>query len=190
MRGWSPLIVNSDCLGYGSPAYAGMVRLYSRTRPPEPWFPRVCGDGPLFSFFIVDRHVVPPRMRGWSCVLASERANADGSPAYAGMVPVTEQFKRMLEGFPRVCGDGPSLLWLYTPMASVPPRMRGWSVNASSTQRCARGSPAYAGMVLAVCLSLTSSCGFPRVCGDGPPEEELLLEDIRVPPRMRGWSVA
>ena len=57
----------------------------------------------------------------------------------------------------------------------VPPRMRGWSFDHVTLGDDFMGSPAYAGMVLARGNTDQYGARFPRVCGDGPNPEELLL---------------
>ncbi len=188
MRGWSPIARTSVFPEKGSPAYAGMVLSllscsYLRLR-----FPRVCGDGPSavkWAFVLIK---VPPRMRGWSLPCLSQHGTASGSPAYAGMVPTMVERNMVATRFPRVCGDGPCLIVWPSSTPLVPPRMRGWSHHHARSERSSHGSPAYAGMVPPGCHRAVRCLWFPRVCGDGPEEDDPYCDDHMVPPRMRGWS--
>ena len=110
MRGWSICDRCSIVLQSGSPAYAGMVRSCIGLGKLPGRFPRVCGDGPSWMQSRGDSIRVPPRMRGWSCATRDNRANEGGSPAYAGMVLRHCERSGLPVWFPRVCGDGPSIM--------------------------------------------------------------------------------
>ena len=90
--------------------------------------------------------------------------------------------------FPRVCGDVPPVTvgspWC--PMFS--PRMRGCSGVTEQHKAVLDVFPAYAGMFLCPALPLHQPHRFPRVCGDVPGVQNLVLDPTEFSPRMRGCS--
>ena len=91
------------------PAYVGMFLRGVTSTNLGCSFPRVCGDVPGLKFASEFPEKFSPRMRGCS---DPHRVGAPWSlvfPAYAGMFLVSVAVARSPLGFPRVCGDVPSL---------------------------------------------------------------------------------
>ena len=117
------------------PAYAGMFPSFSRIIPLSVGFPRVCGDVPAHPAQGVRLLKFSPRMRGCSLASNNDFCIIHVFPAYAGMFRLSSRFARSVPGFPRVCGDVPTLERLTNDMQAFSPRMRGCS--ASSWWLCA-----------------------------------------------------
>ena len=151
-------------------------------------FPRARGDGPVTRWGTPFCPTVPPRTRGWSPSARKAYGFASGSPAHAGMVPCPPSSTAWSGRFPRARGDGPQWLDSWFDDGTVPPRTRGWSLEARRQRRLADGSPAHAGMVPLSNSSGVLSMWFPRARGDGPRIRRFLCSLDKVPPRTRGWS--
>ncbi len=106
-RGWSQEAHHFRPSPCGSPAPAGMV--------PQGWpmsarssrFPRTRGDGPTETVAMERNAVVPPHPRGWSLDIKKVAYLRRGSPAPAGMVPLSSRQLPTRRRFPRTRGDGP-----------------------------------------------------------------------------------
>ncbi len=189
-RGWSRASDNKPASAEGSPASAGMVPAMSpRIRDPT-GFPRVRGDGPRSPEQLECLRKVPPRPRGWSPKPPELVKSRRGSPASAGMVPLSTKAVYWPVRFPRVRGDGPRVSARPSKTRLVPPRPRGWSLFTRQRHNDGAGSPASAGMVPLCRARNVAAHGFPRVRGDGP--RRCCVDIVRhpVPPRPRGWSRA
>ncbi len=188
-RGWSPVEPMVALFQQGSPASAGMVPPRSKTSWSLVGFPRVRGDGPDLFAVVLLGSTVPPRPRGWSQLLVACPRFVSGSPASAGMVPLTISCRYFSRRFPRVRGDGPEAASSPVPMPTVPPRPRGWSQRRETEAPEGVGSPASAGMVPFWPIWDFDRLGFPRVRGDGPCPADCIEQGKLVPPRPRGWSL-
>ncbi len=188
-RGWSPGGVRRARPVYGSPAHAGMVPLTQSDYNYNQGFPRPRGDGPPCRHRPPLRHRVPPPTRGWSRHAAAMRRSAEGSPAHAGMVPVSLATAGDGHRFPRPRGDGPQFCPGHVIAIRVPPPTRGWSLGLQLPGYMAHGSPAHAGMVLPGRPPPPIPPWFPRPRGDGPNCARQPPITRRVPPPTRGWSL-
>ncbi len=107
-RGW-PLQLRRRPHHYrGSPAHAGMAPPLGNGLAARCRFPRPRGDGPWVQRNFDDGQLVPPPTRGWPPTARTTRAIVPGSPAHAGMAPMSVSWIRAPAGFPRPRGDGPS----------------------------------------------------------------------------------
>ena len=88
-RGWTPTLPEPPCTGHGSPAYAGMDPNTRERGHDREGLPRLRGDGPqhLPNHLVLD--MAPPPTRGWTRVPQTLSIFVLGSPAYAGMDPMT-----------------------------------------------------------------------------------------------------
>jgi len=108
-RGWSPRRHLVAPPGPGSPAHAGMVLDLPINFSGSVRFPRPRGDGPYEKAKADRRILVPPPTRGWSLPALRLAPRREGSPAHAGMVPVSHMATFEQQRFPRPRGDGPRL---------------------------------------------------------------------------------
>ena len=189
VRGWSRAGVDHRRGARVSPARAGMVpRPRARGRRPAR-LPRACGDGPSLSVAVMTADESPPRVRGWSLLVAIRRAGVAVSPARAGMVPWPPRPRSAARRLPRACGDGPKKPPPNERAAVSPPRVRGWSRLAHLLAEILVVSPARAGMVPRTTCSSPMRSSLPRACGDGPEIVRKYCCSTMSPPRVRGWSV-
>ena len=130
---------------------------------------------------------VPPPTRGWPLVNQQAVMRSRGSPAHAGMAPVTGQNFAPGVRFPRPRGDGPCTSPTIGGRAPVPPPTRGWPLFGHSVRVSHGGSPAHAGMAPERLCWCSSWTGFPRPRGDGPTARGLRSLAGPVPPPTRGW---
>ncbi len=151
-------------------------------------FPRPRGDGPERLGRRVDRQGVPPPTRGWSVNKSFKARFLLGSPAHAGMVPLTPIVPMKMERFPRPRGDGPATPASARFLSAVPPPTRGWSRYMGKLDMDCVGSPAHAGMVPSCHREFLAPKRFPRPRGDGPKNSRVGPGGLKVPPPTRGWS--
>ncbi len=127
-------------------------------------------------------------MRGWTLSRRALTEIKAGSPAHAGMDPISLFPPVSTKRLPRACGDGPRLVLRIQQRNQAPPRMRGWTHDRPVDFVNVAGSPAHAGMDLRDVHTETLGRGLPRACGDGPLFTGLLRLQRLAPPRMRGWT--
>ena len=170
------------------PAYAGMFLTPPNYHTYTPRFPRVCGDVPWSARRLVGPYAFSPRMRGCSGKSGKIPTHSHVFPAYAGMFHAVGGAREGDNGFPRVCGDVPSLKKTSTPTLRFSPRMRGCSSAEPSSRNANYVFPAYAGMFLSVTPAGILILSFPRVCGDVPSYSTFTDRHSLFSPRMRGCS--
>ena len=134
------------------------------------------------------RRKVPPHPRGWSRCDGRRDQWAGGSPAPAGMVPISPSRLKASRRFPRTRGDGPGPIRDGGRLGAVPPHPRGWSPIANLVCSRSTGSPAPAGMVPIASAHRSGTVRFPRTRGDGPWWDAVGDGQEKVPPHPRGWS--
>ncbi len=156
MRGWTLHSSGSSPHLRGSPAHAGMDLQRAAGLPSLYRLPRACGDGPSAGWIRTTNNLAPPRMRGWTPHRKDCPGGKWGSPAHAGMDPVTGTVTGTVTGLPRACGDGPYADLSALECLMAPPRMRGWTPKEQPVMPGKYGSPAHAGMDPSK-LSLTHS---------------------------------
>ena len=187
-RGWSQNAASPSATTSGSPAPAGMVPFAAFFQKSSAGFPRTRGDGPRLKLGRGSALMVPPHPRGWSHATHGLAHRAPGSPAPAGMVPISACATNTTFRFPRTRGDGPCNHGSYHYVALVPPHPRGWSLVPMPRPHMGRGSPAPAGMVPLSTGSGSRMTRFPRTRGDGPLPITNRPNAQTVPPHPRGWS--
>ena len=170
----------------GSPACAGMSPWDHGRRRRRAGFPRLRGDVPLGSWTAPPSGWVPPLARG--CPLMERRVAQDaaGSPACAGMSLCPSLGAPCLARFPRLRGDVPRSRWATARSAAVPPLARGCPPLCQRSELPHDGSPACAGMSLALIPLLTPFPRFPRLRGDVPMKCAVMYDCTLVPPLARG----
>ncbi len=170
----------------GSPACAGMSleirwRFCGLAR-----FPRLRGDVPAAQWSSWSVGAVPPLARGCPRHPDQLRRPAPGSPACAGMSPVKSKLGHNQLRFPRLRGDVPIIQRVTPPVVMVPPLARGCPRKVGSRAITLSGSPACAGMSRAPRCRRTRRRWFPRLRGDVPYSDVLILYTPSVPPLARG----
>ncbi len=150
--------------------------------------PRSRGDGPIARLAILYWRVAPPLTRGWSLDTEGSDDCDSGSPAHAGMVPVTPRQAAAKMRLPRSRGDGPPPFSRLGAFVSAPPLTRGWSPPLSLEWLVLDGSPAHAGMVPGPTCGSLPPAWLPRSRGDGPWSRPDFRGTRWAPPLTRGWS--
>ena len=87
---------------------------------------------------------------------------------------------------PRVCGEKPPILIVFSMVQGSPPRMRG-KAGYTPQRSCSPGiTPAYAGKSWSAICFRQYSQDHPRVCGEKKDMIAAGINPIGSPPRMRG----
>ncbi len=150
-------------------------------------FPRPRGDGPAATAAARSASEVPPPTRGWPRSNFATLKSQYGSPAHAGMAPLSALAIIALYWFPRPRGDGPVSHSASAPAPKVPPPTRGWPPFGALGGGHKRGSPAHAGMAPCRRWRPCRKFWFPRPRGDGPLADLGTRYQVVVPPPTRGW---
>ena len=187
-RGWTPVRQAEILHRPGSPAYAGM--------DPHPLgedtiiarLPRLRGDGPCRVESAARRPPAPPPTRGWTPCPMRRRCARNGSPAYAGMDPTFRRRQAGAAWLPRLRGDGPTGPGGAGGQGVAPPPTRGWTAWGGKRVKRYVGSPAYAGMDLAMPCGRRRGSRLPRLRGDGPISPSAVINCLAAPPPTRGWT--
>ena len=106
-RGWTVLRQGDFVRRDGSPAHAGMDRVYGQSLAHAARLPRTRGDGPLTSDRGRRLKWAPPHTRGWTRPELPVYRHRRGSPAHAGMDLAGDGVASRTHGLPRTRGDGP-----------------------------------------------------------------------------------
>ena len=174
------------CRYGGSPAHAGIDPRRPPNPPRPPRLPRACGDRPQSRSRRRGERAAPPRMRGSTRARREMLLELRGSPAHAGIDPVSDSGLRFVYRLPRACGDRPQRRTVGRRARAAPPRMRGSTLSRHSQHGGDLGSPAHAG----IDPIRSGDCGgtrwLPRACGDRPEAEAMRHAGRTAPPRMRG----
>ena len=73
--------------------------------------------------------------------------------------------------------------------SGFPPHVRGWTPGPIPRPQVLDVSPACAGMDRGSVITTKLGKRFPRMCGDGPVEQQPVDEiPRRFPPHVRGWT--
>ena len=148
LRGWTFDFGRPGGLEPVSPALAGMDLVVQKAAKETKCFPRACGDGPVSRPASASIARFPPRLRGWTHLVAAAVRCVRVSPALAGMDPSAFPGGGPPIGFPRACGDGPCTARSSSEMWVFPPRLRGWTLTEDQRAKFMQVSPALAGMDL------------------------------------------
>ena len=93
----------------------------------------------------------------------------------------------LIDGVPRLCGDGPPGVGLGVIGERRSPPVRGWPDSPVVSGNAIDAFPACAGMARSLIVPHGNSEGVPRLCGDGPFVSVWRCRaPVRSPP-VRGW---
>ena len=126
-RGWTRPGGRSARRGSGSPAHAGMDPPSRGSAPSARRLPRPRGDGPGWSTGRTMPSQAPPPTRGWTRMVHRQDDAVPGSPAHAGMDPLSSCTPARRRGLPRPRGDGPRPPARPGCRVPAPPPTRGWT---------------------------------------------------------------
>ena len=187
-RGWTLTDPNTRYEISGSPAHAGMDPLRCVLCLTSTRLPRTRGDGPRLWRASKGGGVAPPHTRGWTQSTPYMEYCQIGSPAHAGMDPITGESAAVDPGLPRTRGDGPPPCGKLFRPRQAPPHTRGWTPLSAGETLTLTGSPAHAGMDPITRRSWTQGRWLPRTRGDGPLDDLSEQITIAAPPHTRGWT--
>ena len=154
------------------PACAGEPERGRVHAPDREVHPRVCGGAREHAVFLG--------------AMAGPRP--EGSPAHAGMDPRGGDAPVPRGRLPRSRGDGPIAGETRRQSCRAPPHTRGWTGNRRREARRRTGSPAHAGMDLALDVWCRVAVRLPRTRGDGPVHPHRARIPLPAPPHTRGWT--
>ena len=188
-RGWTAEADRRRTVVIGFPAHAGMDLGFSLADVASSGFPRPRGDGPVSPSEADVQFPVSPPTRGWTVFNEWWRWPESGFPAHAGMDRSVPYGRRCCMRFPRPRGDGPFIEYITSPIPSVSPPTRGWTVESAGLHVASTGFPAHAGMDPVRTGLVRLAPRFPRPRGDGPTYRFDNTLTPQVSPPTRGWTV-
>ncbi len=145
-RGWTGRAPeHRGCRGV-FPAYAGMDRSVMNKTPRVGGVPRLRGDGPTPTSWVVAGVACSPPTRGWTEARAKAEDVGSVFPAYAGMDRKKTLSKIPGLRVPRLRGDGPCARLGRRAALWCSPPTRGWTAIRDIRDSAAWVFPAYAGM--------------------------------------------
>ncbi len=187
-RGWTLRHGAAGQRSDGSPARAGMDPDVGRLIRWKDRLPRSRGDGPITPPALTSPLEAPPLARGWTRPQAAGLAEAEGSPARAGMDPTAWRRPMPICRLPRSRGDGPPGMVIPRARRKAPPLARGWTLPLGASPAASLGSPARAGMHPSSCSTTRRLRWLPRSRGDGPLLVHRAGPQREAPPLARGWT--
>ena len=106
-RGSTFILVHDFVQGWGSPAHAGIDPPPAPSPSPRIGLPRTRGDRPHLTRLLRASGLAPPHTRGSTCQPPWAAACPAGSPAHAGIDPISASLSRSSNRLPRTRGDRP-----------------------------------------------------------------------------------
>ena len=185
-RGSTPLPPVKGLRLNGSPAHAGIDRDLVHAEVLLEGLPRTRGDRPWQKSKKSSRCRAPPHTRGSTWGVGEVGDEFEGSPAHAGIDPVTFNIQNTQPRLPRTRGDRPIQNTQPIANLSAPPHTRGSTWRGVSERCVAVGSPAHAGIDLAAILDSAIAVGLPRTRGDRPRPACGKATYWTAPPHTRG----
>ena len=92
----------------------------------------VCGDDPTTGFLMNLFNTCSPRMWRWSLGYFFAEAHSNVFSTYVEMILALMQTKKLLPSVLHVCGDDPTLYWVWPYLIACSPRMWRWSSSVPS----------------------------------------------------------
>jgi hypothetical protein len=152
----------------GSPAHAGIDPMERPICGRATRLPRPRGDRPDGYDVVCDHSVAPPPTRGSTLEKTCDTAAIAGSPAHAGIDPISVSSSTENIGLPRPRGDRPCAATGATVVGSAPPPTRGSTARRHPAAHHRPGSPAHAGIDPPQGMETPRCRGLPRPRGDRP----------------------
>ena len=150
---------------------------------------RICGDGPINSTMYVDLFLKPPHMRRWTLSVSADTRSYTQTSAYAEMDPGVFRSCMGDTANLRICGDGPTFIWVSLPRRRKPPHMRRWTLPPEVGAALTKQTSAYAEMDPGSLVRSASRVPNLRICGDGPVAAPFSFFCHAKPPHMRRWTL-
>ena len=169
-----------------TPACAGSTAMAARSPPPNPTYPRVCGEHAACSATPTCTFDLPPRVRGAPPLPDTAERRRRLTPACAGSTPVRELESSLDSTYPRVCGEHCCSVLRWPVRFDLPPRVRGAPPAYARSYWPGRLTPACAGSTAAHGVLTVSAPTYPRVCGEHEAVCCSMAVTSDLPPRVRG----
>ena len=170
----------------GSPAPAGIDPPSMPSVMLADGLPRTRGDRPSRAAWGPCGMVAPPHPRGSTLIIPDHHQTSNGSPAPAGIDPVSVAVLSFPPGLPRTRGDRPCGALAPKAKERAPPHPRGSTLPGRTVLLCDGGSPAPAG-IDPRCNTAGGRTGWlPRTRGDRPLSSLIRLFIALAPPHPRG----
>jgi len=170
----------------GSPAHAGIDPYYVRPCAHQDRLPRTRGDRPTPPLRLPGFPPAPPHTRGSTREPPDWGAGHRGSPAHAGIDPLTIAPRQIAARLPRTRGDRPTHERADLATVQAPPHTRGSTRLLLRRHPHHNGSPAHAGIDPRRRPSRYPRGRLPRTRGDRPTCQWSRGISIRAPPHTRG----
>ena len=169
-----------------TPACAGITPQKRRSTTPGWAYPRVRGDHRAGHVDLLRGGGLPPRARKSQLVRAMPLAMLGPTPACAGITSPLIRCGLAAWAYPRVRGDHQACHRWGTSRQGLPPRARGSPRRCSRRDSRRRPTPACAGITPPNPPRHIHRRAYPRVRGDHPDPDAILLDHYGLPPRARG----
>ena len=170
----------------GYPAYAGIDPVPDTLLPHGRWLPRIRGDRPLHGRGRGSYRRATPHTRGSTYVMSPRMKPYGGYPAYAGIDHLFCLPSRVLARLPRIRGDRPNSDGAGFMYAAATPHTRGSTLSSTPLAMTAGGYPAYAGIDPHAAIIPIGITGLPRIRGDRPHDDGLVVLGCAATPHTRG----
>jgi len=174
----------------GSPAHAGIDPAGYPIGSPAYRLPRTRGDRPLPRGIGLPGERAPPHTRGSTLTATPPAMPGVGSPAHAGIDPLTEETESIITRLPRTRGDRPTDDVRSVLRDLAPPHTRGSTPPPHHQGDERIGSPAHAGIDPATLSSPSRRSRLPRTRGDRPKVTNGSPNVNTAPPHTRGSTLA
>ena len=170
----------------GSPAPAGIDPRGVADDAHVQGLPRTRGDRPRSNNSGAVMPPAPPHPRGSTPHVGAREDRVAGSPAPAGIDPISGRISRTCTWLPRTRGDRPLRQYQDREQSEAPPHPRGSTRQSFTPFTLFRGSPAPAGIDPCAWSSVFLLRWLPRTRGDRPLSQFLRHPPGQAPPHPRG----
>ena len=172
-----------------TPACAGSKINYSWIKYRSQDHPRVCGEQPLPVAGLGPQKGSPPRVRGTASETSGITKLTRITPACAGNRLLNQELLKLLQDYPRVCGEQGKKAASNHLLIGSPPRVRGTEKSLDGSTDNGGITPACAGNSCGFHSNFANAQDHPRVCGEQIAFHTSAAGISGSPPRVRGTAL-